>query len=164
MNKFRSIILGIAALLASCTSYQPMGITGGYKDAQLDENVFSVYFAGNGYTSRERAQDFALLRAAELTLTHGHTYFVILESDSYTKNSIYKSPTYSRTTGQIRTYKNSAYGQASTQTYGGQTYNIRKPRVNLVIMCFKEKDENINATFLNAEYVSRSIRNNYNIY
>lgn len=58
-------------LLEGCaTSHQEKGFTGGYSETQLAPDVFRVNFAGNGYTSSERAQDFALLRAAELSLVH----------------------------------------------------------------------------------------------
>ena len=188
MNKYTPIVLGIAVLLVSCMSYQPLtypliGSPCGYTDAQLDENVFYVHFVGG--SSRERAQDFALLRAAELTLTHGYTYFVIIDWES----STYKSPRYSKTIGRIRTYKNSEYGQGFTQDYVGQdygckiysgkdylgkdylgqpflgpTYRSGSRGVHLVIMCFTEKDENVYATFLNADYVSRTIKTNYGVY
>ncbi len=50
--------------LSGCaTSYQQRGFAGGYSETQLAPDVFRVNFEGNGYTSSERAQDFALLRA-----------------------------------------------------------------------------------------------------
>jgi hypothetical protein len=39
----------------------------------------SLTFKGNGYTSRERATDFNLLRCAEVCLENGYKYFVIVD-------------------------------------------------------------------------------------
>ncbi len=152
--------VAVTLLTACATTYQPMGFTGGYEDTRLDENVFSIYFAGNGFTGRQRAQDFAFLRAAELTLNYGYEYFVILESDSSIATSTYTSPTYSQTTGNVRFYRSSAYGSSRTTYYGGQTYNVSKPRVSLVIMCFKEKPD-IDATLFNANYLYDSVSQKY---
>jgi len=154
------LVLTIGVMLGCATTYQPMGFTGGYEETRLDENVFSVFFAGNGFTGRQRAQDFAFLRAAELTLNHGYEYFVIVQSDTSIATSTYTTPGYSQTTGNIQFYRHSAYGSARTTYYGGQTYNINKPRVSLVIMCFKEKPET-DATVFNAKYLKESVSQKY---
>jgi len=96
------LVLTIGEMLGSATTYQPMGFTGGYEETRLDENMFSVFFAGNGFTGRQRAQDFAFLRAAELTLNHGYEYFVIVQSDTSIATSTYTTPGYSQTTGNIQ--------------------------------------------------------------
>ena len=170
LNKERIIMKKVGIILSVCiliffgcaTSYQPVGFTGGYEETRLDENVFSVFFRGNGYTSRQRAVDFALLRSAELAITHGYEYFVILESNSYLSTSTYTTPTQTRTTGEVGFYGNSAYGTSRTTAFGGQTYYIRKPRVSLMIMCFKEKPD-IEATVFNARFLSDSINGKYDI-
>ncbi len=64
--------------LASASGYQPSGPDGGYSELQLAPDMFRVAFQGNTYTSRERVADLALLRAAELALTNGAPYFVVL--------------------------------------------------------------------------------------
>lgn len=64
--------------LASATGYQAAGPDGGFSELQLAPDMFRVAFQGNTYTSQERVADMALLRAAELALTHGASYFVVL--------------------------------------------------------------------------------------
>ena len=65
-------LLAFLTLVVGCsTTYQSKGLTGGYSDTQLSQDVFRVNFAGNAYTSGEKAQDYTLLRAAQLTLTNG---------------------------------------------------------------------------------------------
>jgi len=72
-------ILFSTALLASCaTPYTSNGLLGGYSDTALAPDVYRISFQGNGFTSPERTQDFAVLHAADLTLSHGYGYFGII--------------------------------------------------------------------------------------
>jgi hypothetical protein len=156
--KTTSSILFLVLIFSGCaTPYQQTGLFGGFSETQLDENVWTVTFRGNGYTSRERATDFNLLRCAELCLENGYRYFVIVEGEEYSKKSSYTTPTTSYTTGSAYAYGNNIYGSATTQTYGGQTYNISKPRTSNTIVCFKEKPV-INVMVYNAEFIQKSIR------
>lgn len=155
MSKIASIVLSI--LLVGCaTPYQPVGMTGGYEATQLDENVFSVSFRGNGYSSRERATNFTMLRSAETALEHGYQYFVIIDSERTTSQSTYTTP--ATTYGSATAYGNTAYGRSTT--YGGQTYNISKPRSAQTILCFKEKPEGF---AYNAAFMKKSLREKYRI-
>jgi hypothetical protein len=159
----RVAILFAALMLAGCaTPYQRVGFTGGYSETQLGENIFQVSFHGNGFTSRERASDFSLLRAAELTLEKGFSYFVIVETGKNTEIGTYTTSTRSYTTGSAYGYGDYAYGSATTTTYGGQTYIISKPSATNTILCFKEKPE-INGLVFNAEFVIKSIKQKYEI-
>ncbi len=156
------IITFVAIFIQGCaTTYQRAGLTGGYSETQLDENVFKVSFRGNGYTERERVSDFTLLRSAELTLENGYKYFVIIDANSYTSNSTYTTPTTSHTTGSANVYGNSVYGRATTTTTGGQTYNISKPSSSNTIVCFKEKPDS--GFSYNAEFIYKNISEKYGI-
>ena len=93
------VLIFAAILVAGCTAYQKQGLTGGFSETQLGENVFQVTFKGNAYTSRERVSDFNLLRSAEITLENGYRYFVIVDSEKYSKTGSYRTPTTSQTTG-----------------------------------------------------------------
>ena len=157
-----TIILFLIALSQGCaTTYQSSGFTGGYSQTQLDENVFRVVFKGNGYTGRERVADFTLLRSAELALENGYKYFVIIDSNSHTRNSTYTTPIRSYTTVSAYGSGNSVYGNASTTTYGGQTYNISKPSSSNTIVCFKEKPSEVFS--YNAEFIHKNISDKYEI-
>lgn len=155
-------ILGlvVAALAGCATAYQPKGLTGGYSETQLGDNIFQVSFRGNGFTSRERASDFTLLRSADVALEHGFRYFVIVTSEKGSKAAAYTTPTTSYTASSAYGSGNYAYGSATTTTYGGQTYFISKPRDADTILCFKEKPK-INGLIFDAVFVSRSIRKKY---
>ena len=161
MKKF--VIFLIVLVLTGCaTTYQREGLTGGYSDTQLGENIFQVSFRGNGYTSREQTSDFTLLRSAELALEKGFRYFVIVDSEKYSKTGTYTTPTKSYTTATAYSYGNYAHGSATTTTYGGQTFFISKPRATNTVLCFKEKPET-NGLFFEAEFVVKSIKQKYKI-
>lgn len=143
MNLKQSALLSfLGVLVIGCaTSYQSTGFTGGYSETQLNDTVYEVSFRGNGYTSRQRASDFALLRSAQLALENGYGYFIILEDETSTENSTYTTPTTSSTTANVFGSGNSAFGTATTTTYGGQTYNISKPGVSNTIMFLEDEPE-----------------------
>lgn len=142
-------------LLTACTTYQPNGFTGGYSETRLGENIFNVNFRGNGYTSRERVYDFALLRSAELADKYGYNYFIIVDSKDYTSNTAY-------TTRKTYNTTFDAFGNATTTSYGGETYNISKPSSSNTIVCFTEKPQGKGLIY-NAKFIMKSIKSKYGI-
>lgn len=157
------ILTIIFVLLAGCaTAYKQEGFTGGFSETQLGENIFQVSFKGNAYTSRERASDFSLLRSAELAMENGYKYFIIVESEKYTKTGAYTTPTTSYTTGSAYATGNYAYGSATTTTSGGHTYVYSKPRSTNTIVCFKEKP-NVDGLIYDAAFITQSIKKKYGI-
>jgi hypothetical protein len=156
------LIVTVTALLYGCaTPYQKQGFAGGYSEAQLNTNVFRVSFKGNGYTSREKAADLALLRSADLALQNGYRYFVIIDKNNYSQNSLYKTPTTSYTNVNVYGAGNFAYGQATTNTYGGNIYNISKPSATNTIICFPERPPNIFS--YDAEFIYNSLATKYKV-
>lgn len=158
-------LLSVAVVCPGCaTPYQPVGFTGGFSETQLAPDVFRIAFAGNGYTSGERAQDFAMLRAADLCVEHGFKCFAIVDESSSTRVSTFTTPGSAQTTGSV-----SIYGNGSGNYYGNyygqttytppQTYFIHKPRQSLLIQCFNEKPEGV-YTF-DVGFLQQSIRGKY---
>ncbi len=156
------VVVAIVLLGGCATGYQSTGFTGGYEHTRLDENVFVVNFRGNGYTSTQRAADFAMLRAAELSQQYGYPYFVVADSSTAIRTSTYTTPTQSTTTGQATFQGNSVYGSSQTTTYGGQTYNINKPGVTLVIVALPDRPQD-GTVAMNAQFVGESIRQKYGL-
>ena len=93
------------ALLAACatlgltacetaTPYQPLGLhggaaSGGYSDQQIEANRWSVSFAGNDATPRQRVEHYLLYRAAELTLQQGYDWFTTIDRNTERKTDYY---------------------------------------------------------------------------
>jgi len=89
------LLLVCAFVVTACaTGYQPMGFSGGYSDVRLDSNTFQVSFRGNGYTSRQTVETFALYRCAELTAQAGFDTFVIVGGDTQAAPAGTTAPAY----------------------------------------------------------------------
>lgn len=79
MARVASFLL-LTLLLAACAApqpsfYAPLDGKDGYAEEELGKGLYRVTFQGNAATSRERAEDYALYRAAELTLQLGAERF-----------------------------------------------------------------------------------------
>lgn len=139
-NEVRVLKYVVFALLAGCaTGYQSKGFTGGFTETRLDEQVYRVSFQGNGFTSMEKASDYTLMKAAELTAMAGYKYFVIMDSQNTTQQLTQQTPGYSQTTGTVNVYGNTANVNTTTRHYGGNQYVITKPGQAITIYMLKEK-------------------------
>lgn len=84
------IMVLVLSFVSGCaTSYHKAGFRGrGYQDIQLQTDEFQVSFAGNVKLSQAKARQYALRRAAELTIEHGFDYFVVTSEGSFAKNFV----------------------------------------------------------------------------
>lgn len=78
----RVAIVLLTLLLASCSTtqpslYAPKADGEGYSDESLGKGLFKVTFEGNEVTSRALTEDYALYRAAQLTLNLGYDHFAV---------------------------------------------------------------------------------------
>ena len=155
-------IAAVAIFISSCaTPYQPTGFTGGFSETQLAPDVFRINFCGNGYTSSERAQDFALLRAADLCSQYHFTSFAILNENDSTSTSAISTPGYAYSTGSAYAYGNSATYSSRTTYSPGQTIVIHKPQAGLLIRGFQTKPSDI-FTF-DVVFLQKSLKQKYHI-
>lgn len=145
-------------LLGGCaTPYQSAGFTGGFSEIQLAPDVFRIVFRGNGFTDPQRAQDFAVLRAADLTLSRGFRYFGILGGADSVSQSSFTTPGEIYSSGY---FNGSTYYGTSTYV-PGQTFTSFKPESGLLIRCFSERPSNVPA--LDAQFLANSLRAAYKI-
>ncbi len=126
-------------ILTSCaTKYQPSSFfSGGYSEIRTTSDTFLVSFNGNGFTSKQRALRFALLRASELAVQNNYHYFSILSTIDDTKSSMH-AHTYNRASGSKEASNYSSNSSSSTDFY-----TVDQPCINLTIKCYKDKPENI---------------------
>jgi hypothetical protein len=162
-NTLRSSLALLAALLLSaCAStYTPKSTPpgfNGYFDTQLGENIFQAGFQGDGFDSRERVTDLALLRSAEVALQKGFAYFVIANMADNSGGANYVTPT--TTTATARVVGNNVYGTATS--YGGQSFYITYPNTTNTIICFKEKPA-IQGLVYEAKFVAASLKAKHGI-
>lgn len=142
MRKVVGLVLPLAAaaMIGGCaTGYKSNGFMGGFSEVQLAENVFKVNFRGNGFTSEERAREMALLRGAELAITHGYPFFVIQDSRTDVKYSAVALPQQTTTNAQVTAIGNTAYGSSTSTTYGGGVDIVERPLATHTIIMLKEK-------------------------
>ncbi|WP_250518570.1 hypothetical protein [Caballeronia sp. ATUFL_M1_KS5A] len=146
--KTRAILAALGAVVVTmtgcATGYQSQGLTGGFaREVQLDDDTYRVAFNGNGYTSPERAQELMLLRMADVTLSHGHQFFVVLEQNGRIETSSLVTPGFTTVSGS----RSGWFAMSTPATV--QTFN--KPRTYAVFRTFADRPENAksyNATML----------------
>jgi hypothetical protein len=133
--KFATLLVAVIATLSGCaTPYQDVGasIAGGYFAQRLGPNRFVVSFAGNGFTEPQRARDFAMLRAAEVTLEYHFTHFTIDGVGDFSSVEEVQTGTVSTTTGSLSPY--GTYTDTTNTTYNEMP--VFKPGARLTITCF----------------------------
>ena len=172
------LTLCVALILSGCaTNYQRNGFSGGYSDTQLASDLYRIIFYGNGYTPPERAQDFALLRASELTLQHGLTCFAIIDERHSTSVSSFTTPGHVETTASGTGYNSgniylNPYGarysgtstanvNATTTYTPPQTHVFYKPESGILVRAFMAKPEGV-FTF-DAAFLMQSLKQKYRI-
>jgi len=161
LSKILVIVMGISLIQGCATQYQSKGLSGGFSEVKLEENVFRVSFRGNAYTDMQRALDFTLLRSAELALQNGYRYFTIINSDNYNKVTESTAPGRSYTTGNIYSTGNYATLNSTTTTYPSSTRTSVRPRAVNTIVCYISKPTGIDS--YNARFIYNSIRSSYGI-
>ncbi|MGE3298181.1 MAG: hypothetical protein AB7I68_12650 [Porticoccaceae bacterium] len=161
MLSFIAVTL-VGPLLAACaTGYQSTGFTGGFKDTQLAPDVFRVSFSGNAFTSSDRVQDFALLRAAELTLANNAQYFAVISSADQSRTDTHVTPGSSQTSGTVSAYGNTGHYSGTTTYSPPQMHSYYKPGVGMMIRTFQTKPEG--GFVFDANFIIGSIRTKYGI-
>lgn len=148
--------------LAACsTTYQPTGFTGGFEETVLAPDVVRVVFSGNGYTARQKTQDFALLRAAELAKKAGYRYFVLLNQETSSTAQSFTTAGTSYTTGTVQSYGNRASYSGQTVSYPGQTITFNKPETGLLVKFLNEKPAGV--LVFDADFLIQTLTEKYHI-
>lgn len=156
-----SLLLSFSLLSGCATGYKPasQGIDGGFEDVQLAPDIFRVNFTGNGYTRSNEAAEMALLRAADLAITHGFSHFVIIDGGYDEQQTTMTTPGTSYTTANVNAYGNVAYGSSYTTYNPGTSYLIRRPSVNNTVRMLHGRPEGVVA--YDAALICRSIGEKY---
>ncbi|MDN5942172.1 MAG: hypothetical protein L0H94_09845 [Nitrospira sp.] len=132
-----AVVFMVATLSACATPYGEYGILGGFTDARIDENTFSISVDTNGLTSQQTTSMHALFRASELTVENGFDYFVIASDANNSTSMAMVMPGGSTSNTTINTYGSTAYGRTTT-TYAPTTVvPVVYPNSTLIIKSFK---------------------------
>ena len=136
----RPIIILSLFITACATPYGPSGGTGGYSHQQVSENSYVVTFTGNGYTTKERATDFALLRAAEIGDKLGFTHMVVAGEADQSTSRMVSLGAVTQTNASAYSYGNYATGQATSYTTPSFA-NIRNAGTSIGVLFFEGSPE-----------------------
>lgn len=77
------VFIAAALLFAGCaTTYSKESLfTNGYTSKRIGPDTFVITFRANEFTPPEKAREYALRRAAEVTLENGFRSYLILEEE-----------------------------------------------------------------------------------
>ncbi len=146
---------------SGCAASYHAGEKEGFSDIRLGQDVFSINFQGNAFTSAKRTEDFAMLRAAEVTAENGFLFFAILRAENTTSVR-------SHTVPGVAAYSGAGTYAGGTGTYAGsgaavppQTSTTVTARSSLLIQCYAEKPDAV--PVLEAAVVKDSIKGKYKI-
>lgn len=119
-----TLLLVLAFSLAACSTPVYKAASGpygfGYSDAALEEGRYRITFRARDFNA---AYDFALLRAAEITLAKGYDWFRVTNSITNEKADGYSRSRVSVSTGYgSRGYRSSRWGFGMGFPLGG-TYD-----------------------------------------
>jgi hypothetical protein len=132
-------------LFGCATPYGPMKNGKGFEDSQIAPDQFVVTFQANGHTDPQKASDFALLRAAQVTLQHGFAYFAVADITNLSSVRAYV------VRQQFHTDYPPNMGLPPPTPYGFEPYQFGyivqyeqpalyiRPGERLRIQCFREK-------------------------
>ena len=141
-----SLLLSIA-LVGCATPYRPIKAGTGFSDKRIAPDEFEVGFQANGQTSPQQASDFALLRAAEITLENGFTCFAVVDITNTSSAKVYTArqrfysdypPAVGLPPPSPGLFDSSRFGYIVEYDRPGVFY---RPGERLLIKCFKSKPE-----------------------
>jgi hypothetical protein len=171
--RYLTFVLIITILfIVGCASPQPTQYKSsstenefGYKEKMLTDTQYRIDFIGNRHTDESRIKDYAMLRAAELTLLKGFDWFVILDSDTERQTKSRTDSTTSLAAGRnvVRECGLLGCSSYSTPVYTGMgisTYEVDgKVSTSLQIAMGKGEPKDPNAAF-NAQKLADNLRKN----
>lgn len=124
----RLVLTALAAIsLAACAStptvYQPAGAPGavGYSEYRIEPGRYRVMFRGGTNASERQVMDYALIRAADLTIAEGYDWFRVSDR-SMNYSSSGSSPRFSIGVGGGSWGSSSGVGMGVGTTFGDNGY------------------------------------------
>ncbi len=114
----------------------------GYNDTRMGDDVWSVSYRGYEISQGE-ANDYALLRAAEVTAAAGYRYFSVFNEQNSTSTTA---------VGSFNAYQGTGSGFMSSTSY---------PEVRLSIKAYKTKPAS--GAILDNQYLAPAIRQKYGL-
>ncbi|MCV6605699.1 MAG: hypothetical protein OIF34_10365 [Porticoccaceae bacterium] len=164
------IVAALAILLVGCggSNYRAATSHGdyGYTETQLRENIYRLQYLSKKSATGAQSSDFALLRAAELTLRHNYPYFVILDRADEVRDATNHIAGRRRTEVTFNNYDRttgSGNGTAVTRVNGSATFLSAEPRSLLLVRFVKDRQPVADKLIYDAQFVRDSITEKYQL-
>ena len=130
-------LLAFTALAACSTPYGKYGLLGGFSDARIDANTFSISVDNNGFTNQQTTSLHALYRAAELSAANGFDYFVIVSGANNSTSMAMVTPGTSTSQTNVNLNRSTATANTTTRYSPTTVVPIVLPNSTIVIKTFK---------------------------
>lgn len=121
------IPISIMFIFSGCaTSYQNHGLTGGYKDEKINDDIYNVHFFANGFTKKSDVSSYFLRRCAEVTVENNFDYFAFIDKNSSGSSMGVGTTSFSSgvaTTAFVPITSSHAEGMIKTYKEGSQPQN-----------------------------------------
>jgi len=134
----------LAAALGGCaTGYGTVGLTAGYIDKMLAPDIGLVVVAGNGFTSPDKIEAIARLRAAELTLEKGFqrfSMFTVVDQATKEASDAGTLPAFLREKAAHEAGGSPRSVQETTTTYNnGMVLSVTKPSTGVYVVMTRDR-------------------------
>lgn len=172
MRYLTGLSLGCLLLLVGCAAPQPTLYQEssakndfGYTETKLTDTQYRIEFSGNRFTEESQINDYAMLRAAELTIQKGYDWFTILASKTDQESKTRPQMAISSASGNKVVRKCgllgcSSYATADYSGFGIETHEVKgKISTSLQIAMGSGEALNPDSAF-NAKELANNIRNN----
>ncbi len=87
-----AMLIGLMTLAACSTPYQEMGLLGGVSATQIDATTMRVSARGNAFTDVGQIKNYVLLKAAQETLGHGYSLFLVSDAEDASRTETVSIP------------------------------------------------------------------------
>ena len=160
--KYLGIVILINLICGCATKYEAIGATGGFYHTKVSDNAYIIGFSGNGFTEAKRANDFALLRAAEIGSKLGFTHFVVEGTLDKSKTEIINTGSTTNSSGNVYGYGNTASFN-STSTTTNNSMPVYKPGVEIGVLYSEGIPQGRHLEIYEIEKVISEIKSKYKI-
>jgi len=135
--KLFTFFLGIIIFCGCATPYQSDGFGGGYSEFRITRDTFVVTFRGNSFTPSQKVLEYTLMRASELTVQNGYTYFSVIDSQDTTKKKLVSKTTNEKKSDLVdNIFDLSLKERATSET---SVSEVIYPSMTMNIKCYCEK-------------------------
>lgn len=135
---------------------------GGFEEVELERGYYRITFKGNDATSKERASDFALLRASELMKNNQCNAFKVVRASDEVRTGGLLLPQTQTTNVSLSSFGNTTTGNSTSTRYGGGVATLYFPKTTLEVKCVTENPD-VEKGIYETDFINSSLKSKYKI-